>query len=121
MLSQHGFFSAVLDLSFSELVTAKLAKGLYRLVVGGAGLLGVAIVLYGLSQSVWLGLLSLLTVSLVLLLAIVVVRVWLEAELVLMRIADQMEEIAEQVAGIAMDTARAEGSAATIGEKGQPS
>ena len=39
--------------------------------VGGAGLLGVGIVLYGLSRSLWMGILSSLFAALVLLLDVV--------------------------------------------------
>lgn len=109
MESRHGFFSAVLDLSFSELVTARHAKELYTVAVGGAGLLSVAIVLYGLSRSPWLGILSFLVTAPVLLFVVIVVRLGLEAGAVLMRIAEQTEEIAEQVAGIAVEM-RPEGS-----------
>lgn len=100
----RGFFSALFDFSFAELVATRLVKGLYVLAVGAAGLVGVGIVLYGMSRSLWLGVLSFLVGAFVLSLGVAVVRLWLEAAVVLMRIADQTEEIAEQVAGIAVNT-----------------
>lgn len=101
----RGFFSALFEFSFVELVATRLVKGLYVLVVGAAGLLGAGIVLYGMSRSLWLGILFFAVGALVLSSGVVAVRLWLEAAVVLMRIADQTEEIAEQVAGIAVNTA----------------
>ena len=118
MVSRHGLFTTLFDFSFTELATTKLAKGLYALAVGGAGLLGVVMVLYGMTRSLFVGILSFLLAALLLLFTTAVVRLSLEAAVVLMRIADQLEEIAEQVAGIAVQGTRLEGSTAAIGGKG---
>ena len=119
MASRHGFFTTLFDFSFAELATMKLAKGLYALAVGGAGLLAVVMVLYGMTRSLLAGVFSFLLAALLLLFTTAVVRLSLEAAVVLMRIADQTEEIAEQVAGIAVAVTRVDAVAAAIETKSQ--
>ena len=105
MVAQRGFVSALFDFSFTDVVTPRLAKGLYALTIGGAAVGGAGIALYGLSRSLWLGVLASLLAVTVLIAVVAFIRVWLELAFVVLRLADQTEEIAEQVAGIAVEVA----------------
>lgn len=121
MVSRHGFFATVFDFSFTELVTARLVRAVYVLAAAGAGLLACAAFTYGMMQSPALGIVLLFGAGVAALIAVLLVRVWLETVVVLLRIADQTEEIAEQLAGIAVEVARGEGSAVPVGGKNRPS
>jgi len=105
MAGKPGFFAALFDFSFTDLVTTRLASAVYALAVGAAGLLTLVVTVYGLGQSPGLGILFAIVAGVGFLLCVVLVRLWLEAVVVLSRIAEHAEEIAEQVAGIAVDTA----------------
>ena len=105
MAGKPGFFAALFDFSFTDLVTTRLASAVYALAVGAAGLLALVVTVYGLGQSPGLGILFAIVAGVGFLLCVVLVRLWLEAVVVLSRIAEHAEEIAEQVAGIAVDTA----------------
>jgi Domain of unknown function (DUF4282) len=105
MPGETGFLTAVFDFSFTESVTTRVARGLYGLAMAMGGLLAVLLVTLGLAQSLFLGVLSLVVAGVGFLLFVAVVRLWLEAAVVRFRIAERTEEIAEEVAGIAVNTA----------------
>jgi len=118
MADKPGFFAALFDFSFTDLVTTRLASTVYVLAVAGSGLLAFGVFVYGMMQSLTLGIVLLAAAGVGSLFCAVFVRLWLEGVVVLSRIAAQTEEIAEQVAGIAVQGTRLEGSTAAIGGKG---
>ena len=105
MTGKKGFFAVLVDFSFTDLVTTRLASAVYVLAVAGAGLLAFGVFVYGVMQSLTLGIVFLLGAGVAVLFWVLLVRLWLEAVVVLSRIAEQTEEIAEQLAGIALNTA----------------
>jgi hypothetical protein len=112
MAGKVGFFAALIDFSFAESVTLRLepvtlrlAKGAYGVAVAVAAVGVVVSFAAGMTQSPTLGVVSLVIAVSASLFGIMVVRLWLEMMVVLFRIAEHTEEIAEQVAGIAGDTA----------------
>ena len=103
MPGRKALFAALFDFSFTDLVTTRLAGAVYVLAVAAAGLLAFGVFVYSMMQSLALGIVLLLAAGVAVLSWLLLVRLWLEAVVVLSRIAAQTEEIAEQVAGIAVD------------------
>ena len=103
MVRSPGFFSVLFDFSFTKWVTVRLAAVVYALAMVVGGILAMAVVGLGLAQSLPIGIVSLIVAALGFLMWVVAIRLGLEAMVVLSRIAEQTEEIAEQVAGIAVD------------------
>lgn len=106
MVGRQGFFAALFDFSFAELVTTRFARAAYRIAITAAGVLVLVFFVYGVMKSRTLGIALVVGGGVAFLLCVVLLRVWLEALVVVSRIAAQTEEIAEQVAGIALNTAR---------------
>lgn len=113
MATRTGFFAALFDWSLTELLTTRVARAVYILAIAAAVLLTAVAFVYGLRSSPTLGIVLTVAAGVGLVSCLVFVRLSLEAVMVLSRIAAQTEEIAEQVAGIAVDIAahsRVEGS-----------
>ena len=112
--ARDGFFSSLFDLSFSRLVTTRVIKVLYilLLVVIGLGLLGfiVAAIASGGAGAI---IAALIAGPLVALLYVVYARVFLEIILAIFRILESNREIAflqrQQVALLQQTTARPPG------------
>ncbi len=121
MAGKSGSLAVLFDFSFTELITKRVAGTVYGVAVAGLGIVAGAVVAFGFARHPAFGLLFVIGAVAGLLVSVLVVRVWLEAAVVLARIADQAEELAEQVAGIAVEVARNEGHGAGIGAKSRPS
>lgn len=104
MTADRDFLSGLLDLSFTEFITLKIIKWLYIAAILGVGLLGLFMVLAGFGEGFLMGLGWLIVVALLAVMAITVIRVWLEAVVVFFRIADNTTELAEHGARIAVNT-----------------
>jgi hypothetical protein len=84
-----GFFVRLFDLSFSDFVTTKIVSLLYIIAIILAGLLSLAMLSNGLnSRSGWTGVASLISAPLFFFLFVLLARIWLEAVVVVFRIAD---------------------------------
>lgn len=121
MAGQRRFLAALFEFSFTELVTERVAGTVYGVAVGAIGILAGAVVAFGFAQHPALALLFVTGAAAGFLASVLVVRVWLEAVVVLVRIAEQAEELAEQVAGIAMELRRTEQSHPAEVMRSQPS
>ena len=97
----YGVVSALLDFSFTEFVTTRLVKAIYVLAVVLGGVLGLVGVAYDLSRSLLVGLLAALVASAAFAVLVLAVRIWLEALLVVSRLADYAAEMLEHEAAIA--------------------
>lgn len=120
MASKPRFLRALLDFSFRELMTER-PGGVYGVAVAGLGIVAGAGAGYGFARHPELGLLIVTGVVAGFVVSALVMRLWVETAVVLGRIADQAEEIAEQLAGIAVEVGKGEGSAAAAGVKNRPS
>jgi len=106
MLRKAGLIAALLDFSFAAPgVTWRLARAAYRLTMAVFGILGLGALIYAAIQPPAVGALVLAVTGVGLLFGLVLIRFWLGALVVLSRIEEQAEEIADQVAGIALNTA----------------
>lgn len=100
----HSVVSALFDFSFTEFVTTRLVKAIYVLALVLAGLVSLLSVAYALSRSLLTGLLAVLVAAALFALVVLATRIWLEALLVLFRLADHTAEMLEHEAAIAMNT-----------------
>jgi hypothetical protein len=89
-----GFFGALFDFSFSSFITGKLIKVLYGLGLLLLGLGMLVMVVTGFSGGFTAGLFSLVVAPLVFLLGAMYLRVILELLMVVFRIADNVERMA---------------------------
>jgi hypothetical protein len=91
-----GFLGALFDFSFSSFVTARLIRVLYVLGLILAGIGALAMIITGLTQSFLQGVLMLIVAPLFFLLAAMYLRVVLELLIVVFRIAENVERIADR-------------------------
>ena len=93
-MPEKGFFGALFDLSFSSFVTTKIIKVLYVIAIVLAGLGALVWVIAAFTDSVGLGLLTLIVLApLVFLLYVIYARVLLELLIVIFRIMETNVEL----------------------------
>jgi hypothetical protein len=93
------------DFSLGRPMTPRLARAIYGLALAVLAILAVTAVVYGAMLSPALGVLIIAVAGAGVLLGAVLLRLWLGALLAVTRLEERTEEIAEQVAGIALNTA----------------
>ena len=96
MVQNKGFFASLFDFSFTELVTTKIIKVIYILVVVFAGLGAISSMLSSLIFYKSTGPFPLILSPIVFLLIVTFTRIFLEAMVALHRIQEHAAEIAEQ-------------------------
>jgi hypothetical protein len=89
-----SFIESMLDLSFTNFVTTKLIKVIYLLSIILACISGMAMIVAGIYNGIGTGILSLIVAPLVVILEITVCRVCLEIVMVIFRIAQDVNKIA---------------------------
>ena len=95
-MPEKGFFGALFDLSFSSFVTTKIIKVLYVIAIVLAGLGALVWVIAAFTDSVGLGLLTLIVLApLVFLLYVIYARVLLELLIVIFRIMETNVELVQ--------------------------
>jgi len=90
-----GFFGALFDLSFQELITTKMIKLLYIIGIVIAGLSAATLLVSGLWQG-GSGLVALIVAPLTFFLGVISLRIWLELVMVVFKIADNTEILAKK-------------------------
>lgn len=90
-----GYLSGLFDFSFSELITKKIIRFLYLILVIAIGLVAVVIIISGFMRGFFAGLIAIVIAGLVFLVYVTLIRVGLEVYIVIFRIADYTKEIAE--------------------------
>lgn len=94
-----GFFEALFDLSFSSFVTTKLIKVIYILIIALSAVMAVGVLGGGIRGGVVGIVVALLMAPTLFVLAVLSGRVWLELIIVMFRIAENVNQIAEQQGG----------------------
>jgi len=93
----RGFLASLFDLSFTSFVASKLIKVLYVIAIAVTAVVALSFALAGFSKDVASGLLMLIIVTpLVFLAGVIYARVVLEIIIVVFRMAEHLEEIAQQ-------------------------
>lgn len=98
MEKEKGFFGQLFDLSFKSFITVKIIKLLYVLAIIGSGLIGLILLIGGVSTmkySAGAGFLQIVLAPLIALLGIIWSRVFLELTVVLFNIEENTAKIAE--------------------------
>ena len=96
METQKGFFRALFDLSFSDFITTRLIKVLYVIAIVLAGFAALAVIVSGFTQGVGMGILFLILSPIVFFLYVIMARVWLEIIIVVFRIAENTQTMADK-------------------------
>jgi hypothetical protein len=92
-------FASLFDISFSSLITTKIIKVLYVLILIGIALFTVVVVISALATDPGTGVLALIVAPLIGLLYAIMARVWLEVIIVLFKISDNTSQLVHQGAG----------------------
>ncbi|MFT4034723.1 MAG: DUF4282 domain-containing protein [Patulibacter sp.] len=95
-METKGFFASLYDFSFTSLITTKIIRGVYALIVTLIGLIYLVAVLRGFSDGVGSGLTILVLGAIASLLFSIYVRIGLECIVAVFRIMETNVEIAEQ-------------------------
>ncbi|ACI22184.1 MULTISPECIES: DUF4282 domain-containing protein [Thermodesulfovibrio] len=98
METEKGFFAQLFDLSFKSFITVKIIKLLYILAIIGSGLIGLMLLIGGVSTmkySPGAGFLQIVLAPLIALLGIIWSRVFLELTVVLFKIEENTAKISE--------------------------
>lgn len=91
MPDEKNFFAALFDFSFQQQLTRRLVKLLYIIGIVAGGITVVTFVVLGFQQSPAEGLINLVAGIVALFVSILIVRVFLELVLVILRICDGIE------------------------------
>ena len=96
-MTEKGFLGRLFDLSFSEFITTKIIKGLFVLAIIGAAIGGLS-VMFGMwaTRSVMGIIGGLIIGSLLFLVFVILARVWMEVLIVMFRIAENTDRIANK-------------------------
>ena len=89
-----GFFASLFDFSFTELITPKLIKFLYGIVMLLNAVVAVGFIIGGFASHWAMGILALVLSPLIFLFFTIYARVFLELIIIVFRIAQHTEEIA---------------------------
>lgn len=98
-MKDRGFLASLFDLSFNEFITTRLIKVIFVLGIVIAGLLSFSMFVGGASQGFFPFLMMLIVAPLLFLVYVVVLRVWLELVIVIFRIAENIQRIADGKVG----------------------
>jgi len=90
-----GFFTALIDISFTSFITTKLVKLIYIVSLILIGLGAIAMLISFFTCGIGSGILGLIVTPIVVLLEVMAVRVWLEIIMVVFRIAEDVNQIAK--------------------------
>lgn len=96
---EKGFFTQLFDFSFSEFITAKIIKFIFILGLILSGIATLGIIISAFSQSVMFGIFALILSPLIFLIYIILLRVSLEVIMVIFRISENIEKLAEENKG----------------------
>ncbi len=95
-MDPKGFFASLFDFSFSSFVTTKIIKVLYILAIIGAGIGALFVLFTGFASGRFFGVLfSFVLAPLYFVLGVILARVWLEIVIVLFRIAENTQKLAD--------------------------
>lgn len=94
MSQDQSFIQGLLDFSFTTFITQKLIKVIYGLGIVLLGAWALIIIVNGFGQSFTVGVTTAVFTPIGLLVAVIVLRIYLEIAIVLFRIADNTTQLA---------------------------
>lgn len=96
---QDGFFRSLFDFSFSTLITPRIVRVVYMILVGFSALFAVAYLLSSLAAGGPNAVVALILAPVLFLLYVIAARVYLELVIVIFKIGDDVRRIADQGLG----------------------
>jgi uncharacterized membrane protein len=97
MPKHRGFFAALFDFSFTDLLTTKVIRFLYIVSIIAVAISAVVFIIGGFEVSSAMGLLILVLSTILFLLSVILVRVYLELIIVMFRIAEHVRDISNKL------------------------
>jgi len=91
-----GFFGSLFDFSFTEFITPRIIKLLFVLAIIISGIAALVMFFVGIVQGGAGALLAIILAPLLFLIYVVGARVWLELIMIMFRIADNTDKLAER-------------------------
>ncbi len=99
MNQKRGFFGALFDLSFSELITTRVIKFLFVLAIICAAIASIVYIGVAFAHSTGAGVLVLIISPLIFIVYVTIARIWLEVLIVVFRISEDVRKLANKDAG----------------------
>lgn len=96
MEEPKGFFTNLFDFSFSEFIVPQIIKILYGIGILGSALTALWFIVGGFHGSVFTAILAIIFSPVVFVIAVILVRVYLEVVMVLFRIADNTTKMTKE-------------------------
>jgi hypothetical protein len=94
-VTQKGFFASLFDISFSSLVTTRIIKVVYAIILVVLGLIAVVALITGIARGGGSIIATIIIVPLAFLLYTIFFRIYLEIVIVLFRIMETNQELVE--------------------------
>ncbi len=95
-MDAKGFLASIFDFSFKEVVTTRVIKILFVIMIIFAGLAALSILIVGFMKSAVAGIVSLIFAPLIFFLYVLFARIWCEIIMVMFRIAENTGQMVEQ-------------------------
>jgi len=95
MEEPKGFFTTLFDFSFSEFIVPKVIQTLFVIGILAAAVGAFFFIVWGFRGGFFAGLLTIILSPIIFVIYVILVRVFLEAVMVLFRISDNLTKIAE--------------------------
>jgi len=95
-MGDKGFFGSLFDFSFSEFITPRIIKLLFVLAIIIAAIFALFMLVAGIAGGGAEAFLAIIGAPLLFLLYVIMARVWLEVIMVMFRIADNTDKLAER-------------------------
>ena len=95
-MNDKGFFGSLFDFSFSEFITPRIIKLLFVLAIIISAIVALVMLFAGIAKGGPGAFLAIILAPVLFLLYVIMARVWLEVIMVMFRIADNTDKLAER-------------------------
>lgn len=95
-MGDKGFFGSLFDFSFSEFITPRIIKLLFVLAIIISAIVALVLFVGGIASGGAEAFLAIIGAPLLFLLYVIMARVWLEVIMVMFRIVDNTDKLAER-------------------------
>ena len=96
MEEPKGFFTNLFDFSFSKFIVPQIIKILFGIGILGSAIVALNFIVKGFQSSALLAILAIIVSPIVFVIAVILVRVYLEVVMVLFRIADNTAKMVKE-------------------------
>ena len=96
MEEPKGFFTNLFDFSFSEFIVPQILKILYGIGILGSAIVALMFIVSGFHGGVFTAILAIILSPVIFVIAVILVRVYLEVVMVLFRIADNTSKMVKE-------------------------